>query len=108
MVQAYAPEHSERVDGMTDHELLDLRTRAANGDRDAVDELVQLAGERGDMDELRRLADGGSYDAVDELVQLAGERGEMDELRRLADTGSRDAAAVLAELTGESDDDGLG
>jgi hypothetical protein len=47
---------------MTDHELSDLRTRAANGDRDAVDELVQLAGDRGDMDELRRLADGGSSD----------------------------------------------
>ena len=78
--------------GVSDNELLDLRARAAAGDGDAVDELVQLAGERGDMDELRRLADAGSADAVDELVQLAGERGDMDELRRLVGAGSGDAA----------------
>jgi hypothetical protein len=41
---------------MTDQDLLDLQARAATGDRDAVDQLVELAGERGDMDELRRLA----------------------------------------------------
>jgi ubiquinone biosynthesis protein UbiJ len=58
---------------MTDHELLDLRTRAEIGDRDAVDELVQLAGERGDMQELRRLADGGSRDAAEVLAELTGE-----------------------------------
>jgi len=50
------------------------------------------------MDELRRLADAGSRDAVDQLVELAGERGDMDELRRLADAGNRDAFDVLAEL----------
>jgi len=53
------------------------------------------------MDELRRLADAGSRDAVDQLVELAGERGDMDELRRLADAGSRDAVDVLAELEEE-------
>jgi hypothetical protein len=33
---------------MTDSDLLDLRRRAAEGDRDAIDQLVELAGERGD------------------------------------------------------------
>jgi hypothetical protein len=56
------------------------------------------------MDELRRLADSGNTDAVDQLVELAGERGDMDELRRLADSGNRDAADVLAELAEEQDD----
>ncbi|MCO8274540.1 hypothetical protein M1L60_28475 [Actinoplanes sp. TRM 88003] len=41
---------------MSDEELAGLRARAAAGDRDASDELVELAGERGDLDELRRLA----------------------------------------------------
>ena len=59
-----------------------------------------------DLDELRRLADAGSRDAVDQLVELAGERGDLDELRRLAAAGSRDAADVLTELTDEQDDDG--
>ena len=63
----------ERVGGVTDHELLDLRRRAESGDTDAVDELVQLAGERGDMAELRRLADGGNRDAAEVLAELAGE-----------------------------------
>jgi hypothetical protein len=84
---------------MNDPELPELRERAARGDRDAVDQLVELAGERGDSDELRRLAAAGSRDAADELVQLAGERGDVDELRRLAAAGNRDAADVLAELT---------
>jgi hypothetical protein len=35
-------------------------------------------------------------------VELAGERGDVEELRRLAAAGSRDAADVLAEL--EDDD----
>ena len=58
---------------MTDPEWPELRARADNGDRDAVDELVQLAGEHGDLAELRRLADSGNRDAVDELIQLAGD-----------------------------------
>ena len=56
---------------MNDHDLLDLRARAANGDKDAVDQLVELAGERGDLDELRRLAGNGSRDAADVLAELA-------------------------------------
>jgi hypothetical protein len=39
-----------------------------------VDQLVELAGDVGDMDELLRLADAGSSDAVDVLVELAGAR----------------------------------
>lgn len=50
------------------------------------------------MDELRRLADAGSSDAVDQLVELAGEREDLGELRRLAELGHTDAADVLAEL----------
>ena len=64
---------------MTDRDLLDLRARAATGDRDAVDQLVELAGERGDLDELRRLAAGGSTDAADVLAELAGEQDEVGE-----------------------------
>ena len=55
---------------------------------------MQLAGERGDLEELRRLAAGGSSDAVGELVQLAAERGDLEELRRLAEGGSSDAGCV--------------
>jgi hypothetical protein len=55
---------------MTDHDLVDLRALAASGDQDAVDQLVELAGERGDMDELRRLADSGSRDAADVLAEV--------------------------------------
>ncbi len=59
---------------MNDPELLVSRQRAAGGDQDALDELVQLAGERGDLDELRRLAQGGSSDAADVLAELADEQ----------------------------------
>ncbi len=55
---------------MTDSELQDLRRRAGSGDRDAVDELVELAAERGDLDELRRLADGGNATAAEQLAEL--------------------------------------
>ena len=41
---------------MTESDLSVLRERAENGDATAVDILIELAGERGDMDELRRLA----------------------------------------------------
>ena len=72
-------------------------------DLDAVAQLVELAGERGDMDELRRLAAGGNTDAVDLLVELADEREDLDELRRLAASGNRDAADILSELADEED-----
>jgi len=86
-------------------DLASLREAAAAGDRDAVDELVELAGERGDVEELRRLADSGHDDAVAVLVELAGEREDVPELRRLAAAGSSDARDVLVELLG---DDGGG
>jgi hypothetical protein len=50
------------------------------------------------MDELRRLADAGSRDAADQFVDLAQERGDFGELRRLADSGNQDAADILTEL----------
>jgi hypothetical protein len=93
-----------RRSDMTGQDLDELRARAAEGDHDAVDQLVELAGERGDLDELRRLADAGSGDAVDVLVELACEREDLDELRRLAAAGSSDAADVLAELIDDQND----
>ncbi len=61
---------------MNDPELPELRERAARGDRDAVDQLVELAGERGDSDELRRLAAAGSRDAADVLSELEDQNGD--------------------------------
>ena len=58
---------------MTDSELMALRRRAEGGDRDAVDELIELASERGDLDELRRLADSGNPTAAAQLAELAAE-----------------------------------
>jgi hypothetical protein len=55
---------------MTDDDLADLRNRASAGDSDAVDVLVETAGELGDVAELRRLADAGSTDAADVLADL--------------------------------------
>ena len=75
------------------------------GDSDAIDQLVELAGERGDLEELRGLADRGNSDAVDVLVELAGTRGDRDELRRLATGGNQDAAEVLAELDDDAKED---
>ncbi|MEU0571913.1 hypothetical protein ABZ297_41845 [Nonomuraea sp. NPDC005983] len=43
----------------------------ADGDPDAIGQLVELAAEHGDMEELRHLADAGSKDAADQLVELA-------------------------------------
>ena len=62
------------VQRMTDADWVDLQARATDGDHDAVDQLVELAGERGDMDELRRLADAGSRDAFDVLAELEEDR----------------------------------
>jgi len=50
---------------------------------------------------LRSLADRGNSDAADQLIELATELEDMDELRRLADKGNITAAEVLAELTAE-------
>jgi hypothetical protein len=62
-----------RLPTMTESDLAGLRERADNGDRDAVDELIQLAGEQGDMAELRRLADNGSSTAAEVLAELTEE-----------------------------------
>jgi 2-haloalkanoic acid dehalogenase type II len=75
-----------------------LRERAAGGDRDAVDQLIESAAERGDLAELRRLAATGSQDATDQLIETAAELGELDELRRLAAAGNRNAREILEEL----------
>jgi hypothetical protein len=55
---------------MTEEELVELRAQAAAGDQDAIAQLVELAGERGDLDELRRLAAGGNTDAAEVLAEL--------------------------------------
>src|SRR5664280_570902 len=62
----------KRTGGLTmpDPDLAELRQQAQRGDQDAVDQLVELAGERGDRDELRRLAASGHQDAVEVLAEL--------------------------------------
>lgn len=88
---------------MSDVDYGDLPARAHSGERDAIDQLIELAGEAGDVELLRTLADAGHSDAVDVLVELATERHDLRELRRLADKGSRDAADQLLEFE-EGDD----
>jgi len=96
-----APSAKREVTPMVESDRSILRELAESGNADAIDQLVELAAGRGDLDELRRLADLGSLDATDVLVELAGERGDLDELRRLADLGSSDALDVLVELTSD-------
>ena len=79
----------------------ELRRLADRGETDAIDQLVQLGAELGDMALLRSLADAGSADAADQLIELATESDDLDELRRLADKGNITAAEVLAELAAE-------
>lgn len=101
--QVTAGRHADDVPGggaVTD-DLGPLRAAAARGDHDAEDQLVELAGERGDLDELRRWAGSGNDDALGILVESAGEREDLAELRRLADAGSSNAGDVLAELVGD-------
>src|SRR3954467_9663965 len=50
-----APGAAARLDGVVTETEDDLRARAAAGDRDALDQIVEAAGERGDARELRRL-----------------------------------------------------
>ena len=112
---------------MDESDLSVLRERAESGDKDAVDQLIdspsgragqprrtarladqgnttasdqliELAAEQGNLDELRRLADQGNTTASDQLIELAGEQGNLDELRRLADQGNTTASEVLGEL----------
>lgn len=95
----------EEVFGVRPEQLNDDRVgRAVAVTGAVVVATLQMASERGDMDELRRLAAGGSADAVDQLVQLASEQGDAGELRRLAAAGSSDAADELAALTEGQDD----
>ena len=51
-----------------------------------------------DLSVLRERADGGDKDAVDQLIELASEQGDLEELRRLADQGNTTAGEMLAEL----------
>ncbi len=83
---------------MSDEYSPSLLDKAARGDRDALDQLVEQAASRADMTQLRLLVQWGSKDALDELVQLAGELGDRHELQRLASGGSQDAQDILAEM----------
>ena len=55
---------------MDESDLCILRERAESGDKDAVDQLIELAGEQGNLDELRRLADQGNTTASEVLGEL--------------------------------------
>jgi len=63
---------------LLDPDLMELRQQAERGDQDAVDQLVELAGERGDLDELRRLGANGHQDAVEVLAELEEEPTDGD------------------------------
>jgi len=58
---------------MIQSNLSDLRERAESGDDEAIDELIELAAEQGDMDELRRLADMGNTTAAEQYMELTAE-----------------------------------
>ena len=51
-----------------------------------------------DLSVLRERADSGDKDAADQLIELASELGNLDELRRLADPGNTAASEVLMDL----------
>ena len=51
-----------------------------------------------DLSVLRERAESGDKDAVDQLIELASEQGNLDELRRLSDLGNTTASEVLGEL----------
>ena len=51
-----------------------------------------------DLSVLRERADSGDKDAADQLIELASELGNLDELRRLADQGNTTASEVLMDL----------
>jgi hypothetical protein len=81
-----------------------LRELVDEGNEAAELRLVELAVQRGDLDELRWLVDRGSEAAELELANLAIRRGDLDELRRLADEGNEEAERRLAELAVERAD----
>lgn len=55
---------------MDESDLYVLRERAGSGDRDAVDQLIELASEQGNLEELRRLADQRNTTAREVLEEL--------------------------------------
>jgi hypothetical protein len=70
-----------RLDVMDESDLSVLQQRAQRGDEDAVDQLIELAGEQGNLEELRRLADQGNTTASDQLIELAAEQGNVADER---------------------------
>jgi hypothetical protein len=60
----------EKLRIMTEPDLSVLRERADNRDVAAADQLIELATELGNPDELRRLADQGNTTAADQLIEL--------------------------------------
>ena len=58
---------------MSETDVSNLRERAENGDEEGFDQLIELATERGDMDELRRLASSGNATAAEQLMELTAE-----------------------------------
>ena len=62
-----------KVHTRTEPDLSQLRERAARGDHDAVDQLIELATELDDMEELRRLANRGNVTAAEQLQELTAE-----------------------------------
>ena len=69
---------------MVDPDLVTLRSTQSEGTRTRLTSSSSWLASGAISDELRKLADRGSSDAVDILVELAGERGDRGELQRLA------------------------
>ncbi len=79
--------------------LVELRTRADQGDQDATWRLAALLADLGQVDELRSRADDRHDEtAAEALVKLLVKRGELEELRSRADRGDRYAARQLKDL----------
>jgi hypothetical protein len=70
---------------MTEPDLSAPREQVENGDMDAVDELIELAGEQGNLDQLQRLTEQGNTTTADVLIELAGEQGNATAAEQLTD-----------------------
>ena len=88
---------------MTEEDLVELRAQAAVGDLDAVASWSSSPVSEATLT-ISAASQRRQHDAMDLLVEAAGEREDLDELRHLAASGNTDAADVLAELTDDEDD----
>lgn len=75
-----------------------LRALADEGNEQALDRLADLAGARGDLDELSELLDEGGMHAGHLLTVRAVSAGDPLELQRIWDAGCEEAGDELRRL----------